>query len=169
MGIPIVLSSSIDTSIFSCFLTLFYIYLKEKLSSAQRECVTMYMKKAKLLCPKCSSHMEKVEYEGVKIERCKKCKGIWFDMMEKDELKAKHGSESVDSGDKDVGKESDKKKNVNCPKCLTPMIRKADIEQKHIVYEYCNSCHGAFFDAGEFKDFKEETILDYIKKIFIKK
>jgi len=111
--------------------------------------------------------MEKVEYKGIKIERCKKCKGIWFDAFEKDELKAKHGSESVDSGDKDMGKEYDKKKKVNCPKCLTLMTRKADVRQKHIVYEYCNACHGVFFDAGEFTDFKERTILDFIKKIII--
>jgi Zn-finger nucleic acid-binding protein len=129
----------------------------------------MYEKIAKLQCPKCNSEMEKVEYEGIKIERCKKCKGIWFDMMEKDELKAKTGSEAVDIGDKELGKEYDKKKNVNCPKCLTPMVRKSDIEQKHIVYEYCNTCRGTFFDAGEFTDFKQETVLDYIKKIFIKK
>ena len=125
----------------------------------------MYIKKAKMLCPKCNSNMEKIDYKGVEIERCKKCKGIWFDVFEKDQLKAKDGSESVD---KDIGKEYDKKKNVNCPKCLTPMTRKAAIEQKHIFYEYCNSCHGVFFDAGEFKDFKEETIIDFIKNTFIK-
>ena len=88
-------------------------------------------------------------------------------MIEKDELKAKDGSESVDSGDKDTGRETDKKENVNCPKCLTPMTRKNDIRQKHIVYEYCTSCHGVFFDAGEFTDFKQETILDYIRKLFL--
>jgi Zn-finger nucleic acid-binding protein len=129
----------------------------------------MYEKKEKLLCPKCNAEMEKVVYEGIKIERCKKCKGIWLDAFEKDELKAKPGSEAVDMGDKEVGKEYDKKKKANCPKCLTPMIKKADVRQKHIVYEYCNTCHGVFFDAGEFTDFKQETVLDYIKKMFIRK
>ncbi|MBN1799833.1 MAG: zf-TFIIB domain-containing protein [Spirochaetales bacterium] len=129
----------------------------------------MYEKIEKLRCPKCDSEMEKVEYEGVKIERCKKCKGIWFDAFEKDELKAKPGSESVDSGDKETGKAYNKKKQVNCPKCLTPLTRKADVRQKHIIYEYCDTCHGVFFDAGEFTDFKQETILDYIKRIIIKK
>jgi len=36
------------------------------------------------------------------------------------------------------------------------------------VYEYCPVCHGTFFDAGEFTDFKQETVLDFIKKIFLK-
>ncbi len=125
----------------------------------------MYEKIPEMRCPKCDAKMEKVEYEGVKIERCKQCKGIWFDMLEKDELKAKAGSESVDSSDKVMGKEYNTKKNVNCPKCLTPMTRKRDRKQNHIVYDYCPTCHGTFFDAGEFTDFKQETILDFIKKI----
>ena len=125
----------------------------------------MFAKKAQMLCPKCDSPMEKVDYEGIHIDRCTQCKGIWFDMIEKDELKAKNGSESVDNGDKDTGKETDSKKNVNCPKCLTPMMRRRDIRQKHIVYEYCDACHGVFLDAGEFTDYKQETVLDFIKKL----
>ena len=129
----------------------------------------MFVKKKQVLCPKCNSNMEKVTYQDIEIDRCTNCKGIWLDVFEKDTLKAKNGSETVDIGDKKAGKEYDKKKNVNCPKCLTPMVTKVLIEQKHIRYETCTSCYGVFFDAGEFKDFKEETVLDFIKGIVTKK
>ena len=129
----------------------------------------MYIMKKKMVCPKCDSDMEKVTYQDVEIDRCTQCKGIWLDVFEKAELKAKKDSESVDTGDKDAGKEYNKKTNVNCPKCLTPMVSKEDIEQIHIRYESCPSCHGVFYDAGEFTDFKEKNFLDYIKNKLTKK
>lgn len=37
--------------------------------------------------------METVEIEGVQIDRCSKCGGLWFDEFELDDLRAKKGSE----------------------------------------------------------------------------
>jgi Zn-finger nucleic acid-binding protein len=129
----------------------------------------MFIKKKKLLCPKCNSPMEKVTYQDIEIDRCTNCKGIWLDVFEKDRLKAKNGSDAVDVGDKKAGEEYNKKEKVNCPRCLIPMVSKVLIEQKHIRYETCTSCYGVFFDAGEFTDFKEENFLDFIKGIITKK
>lgn len=33
-------------------------------------------------CPKCSGAMEIVRYQDIEIDRCKNCKGIWFNMLE---------------------------------------------------------------------------------------
>ncbi|MCK5194738.1 MAG: zf-TFIIB domain-containing protein, partial [Desulfobulbaceae bacterium] len=30
-------------------------------------------------CPKCNAMMEKVEYHSIVVDRCTRCKGIWFD------------------------------------------------------------------------------------------
>jgi len=43
------------------------------------------------------------------------------------------------------------------------MIRMVDNKQPHIWYESCTICNGVFFDAGEFKDYKEHTFADFIK------
>ena len=34
------------------------------------------------------------------------------------------------------------------------------LDQFHIKYESCPSCFGAFFDAGEFRDLKEHTVIE---------
>ena len=120
-------------------------------------------------CPKCKSDMEKVTYEKIEVDRCTNCKGIWFDMLEHEHLKAIENSESIDIGEAKVGKEYDKIDRIDCPVCQTPMIRMVDREQPHIGYEACTRCYGVFFDAGEFKDYKEHTILDFFKDIFAKK
>ena len=38
-------------------------------------------------CPKCAQAMEKVKFQDVEIDRCINCGGMWFDMLELDELK----------------------------------------------------------------------------------
>jgi hypothetical protein len=49
------------------------------------------------------------------------------------------------------------------------MTTVADKFQTHIHYEVCPSGHGAFFDAGEFKDFKVESLMDFIKSLRMRK
>jgi Zn-finger nucleic acid-binding protein len=116
-------------------------------------------------CPKCDSEMEAVTFKTVTVERCTQCRGIWFDGVEHKELKALKGSESIDIGSAKVGKEYDEMEGVSCPVCAESMSRVADKFQPHIHYEVCPKGHGVFFDAGEFKDFKEETLGDFFKDL----
>jgi Zn-finger nucleic acid-binding protein len=116
-------------------------------------------------CPKCNSPMEKIQYDAVQVDRCTGCAGIWFDQFEKEALKSLKGSESVDSGDPKAGKELNQVATINCPVCHTQMTRLVDVKQSHIWYESCPVCYGMFFDAGEFKDYKKETVLDFFKSL----
>ncbi len=119
-------------------------------------------------CPKCNSKMEKVEYNAIEVDRCTNCKGIWFDMLEAEQLKEMRGSEKIDIGDPEIGEKYNKIDKVNCPKCNTLMAKMVDNNQPHIWYESCDICYGMFFDAGEFSDYKEENILDFFKDILQK-
>jgi len=117
-------------------------------------------------CPKCTQAMEKVTYHDVEVDRCINCGGIWFDMLELEDLKKMKGSEQIDNGSAALGKEYNKVDRINCPVCNTPMIRMVDKEQHHIWYERCATCFGVFLDAGEFRDMKKETLLDFVKDLF---
>jgi Zn-finger nucleic acid-binding protein len=117
-------------------------------------------------CPKCLSNMESVAFEGYQVERCSQCKGLWFHNFEQEELKAIPHSEDLYIGDPAVGKELNAKGQMVCPECQGPMIRMVAKDQPHIWFESCTSCFGAFFDAGEFRDYKDETLLDYFKDMF---
>ena len=119
-------------------------------------------------CPKCEAEMEKVVFERIEVDRCSKCKGIWFDMLEHEELKKIKGSEAIDIGDPEIGKEYNKIDQIKCPKCNVKMLRMVDPNQPHIWYESCGVCYGTFFDAGEFKDFKTQTFLDFLKSFTVK-
>lgn len=119
-----------------------------------------------LQCPKCQGTLEAVVYSGIEVDRCTNCQGLWFDSQEAQELKKVKGSESIDSGDPTTGKKFDELGDINCPKCQTKMTKMVDLDQPHIRYEKCPVCYGIWFDAGEFKDYKEETISDIFKGIF---
>jgi Zn-finger nucleic acid-binding protein len=119
-------------------------------------------------CPKCDAEMEKVSFATHEIDRCTSCKGLWFDMLEHEDLKKIAGSETIDIGDPEEGKKHNDQSTVLCPKCHIPMVKMVDINQRHIWYETCHTCFGVFFDAGEFRDYKEDRFLDYFKDLFAK-
>lgn len=121
-------------------------------------------------CPKCQSPMEERTLSTlggrVAVDRCTGCHGIWFDIGEAETLRDKWMSEYVDSGDPKVGRKFNKIRDINCPRCDKPMAHLTDPAQKHIQYEACEE-HGMFFDAGEFTDFKYDTLMDTFRNFVV--
>jgi Zn-finger nucleic acid-binding protein len=107
--------------------------------------------------------MKPNQYKGVDYDQCKNCGGLWFDALEAEELVEIKGAAELDTGDPKEGARMNKKWEVKCPACNVPMLPVHDVEQPHIQLEACPACKGTFFDAGEFKDFCEETFMDRIK------
>jgi Zn-finger nucleic acid-binding protein len=117
-------------------------------------------------CPKCQAPFEKVDYADIRIDRCTGCGGLFFDMLEHEHLKSIEGSETIDIGDAQVGKRHNPEHRIDCPSCGSRMIAMVDVHQPHIWYEACTTCYGVYFDAGEFRDYKEKTILDFFRDLF---
>jgi Zn-finger nucleic acid-binding protein len=111
-------------------------------------------------CPKCHGEFEKVSLSSIEVDRCENCRGLWFDMLEKEDLVKIKGSESIDIGNEQAGARYREMRDIDCPSCGVAMIPMIDKDQFHIKYESCPSCYGTFFDAGEFKDLKEFTVLE---------
>ena len=60
-------------------------------AAAERaERLSHYMK-----CPKCGTDLVVEEYEGIQIDRCSECNGIWFDDGEAELLVAKNQAKGV--------------------------------------------------------------------------
>ena len=126
--------------------------------------------KQPIQCPKCSAPMGKVTFGSVVVDRCTSCRGLWFDAREHERLKGMAGSEEIDPGPPaaakagaggEKGGPGDAK--INCPVCHTRLIRMVDHQQPHIHFESCTVCHGTFFDAGEFRDYKEVAVSEWFK------
>ena len=101
-------------------------------------------------CPKCRADMELIDYEGVEIDRCGTCNGIWFDVGEVELLLNNEAAAAIDTGDAVGGKQYNVLDDYDCPRCGGDMVKTVDTRQRHIWYETCSDCEGSFFDAGEF-------------------
>ena len=117
-------------------------------------------------CPKCGAAFEVVEYASIKVRRCTTCAGIWFDMLQHEDLKHIEGAESIDIGDAALAEKFNPVRRIHCPACRSKMIAMVDREQPHIWYEACTVCYGVFFDAGEFRDYTEKTVFDFFRDLF---
>lgn len=114
-------------------------------------------------CPKCSYEMKTTSYKDVEYDQCKNCGGLWFDALEAEELAEVKDAAGIDTGDAKQGAESNKNRIIDCPRCNVRLSKVHDKEQPHIQLETCAACKGTFFDAGEFKDFCEETFMDRVR------
>ncbi len=114
-------------------------------------------------CPKCGHGMTEITYGGdVVIDRCTNCQGLWFDTGEDDLLKNKWMGDALDTGDAKTGRKWDNVEDIACPRCGKDMVKTSDPVQTHVWYETCPE-HGMFMDAGEFTDYKHETLADWFR------
>jgi len=115
-------------------------------------------------CPKCNAQLQSFVHQGVEIERCGGCGGLWFDVFEHEELRELSGSDAIDTGA--PAKVPAGTGSGLCPKDQQRLFSMVVAGQPHIAYESCGLCHGVFFDAGEFKDFRETTFGERLRAIF---
>lgn len=119
-------------------------------------------------CPKCEAAMEDVSINKMFVKRCTSCQGLWFDRSKHEYLRKQPGSESIDTGDEEVGREFDSKDDIFCPSCSAPMIKMVVADQPHIHYESCSKCFSVFFDAGEFRDYINKDIFDFFRDLMVR-
>ncbi|MEM6258717.1 MAG: zf-TFIIB domain-containing protein [Planctomycetota bacterium] len=119
-------------------------------------------------CPKCKAEMTAIDIDGTEVDRCETCGGMWFDLGEKEALKASDHEDAgrFDIGSPAIGERHNAIRDYDCPRCGAQMIKLAHHEQRHIEYERCATCGGAFLDAGEFDDLRDLTPNERARRLF---
>ncbi|KKP87225.1 MAG: hypothetical protein UR89_C0004G0014 [Candidatus Roizmanbacteria bacterium GW2011_GWA2_35_8] len=96
-------------------------------------------------CPNCDGKLELNKYQGIEVEQCQKCKGMWFESHEVDLLE-----DTVFDQDEFKGtmitnvKESEK----NCPKCEQKMKR-FNYRFEDLELDFCANGDGYWLDKNE--------------------
>lgn len=107
-------------------------------------------------CIRCSEQLNLEHYEGVEIDRCLKCQGVWLDVGELakiigatvenfPELLIAQTQEAKAAG---VPKKEKESKEL-CPKCSIEMKPINYYYESGIIIDSCPSGHGIWFDAKE--------------------
>jgi Zn-finger nucleic acid-binding protein len=108
---------------------------------------------ANLTCVKCTSVLDRANFEGLEVDLCPRCGGLWLDRGEitraarlpDGELDRLRGLLSATAGPPPVPTDS----KIPCPACdgtLTEVV----LGSVHV--DYCGTCHGIFLDRGELED-----------------
>ena len=117
-------------------------------------------------CVKCNGTLETVTVEGIELDRCDKCSGIWFDLGELEKI--------LEAGNIDALKnEVDNNKGHNemkgrCPRCggRGNMIRVASLKTEGVHIDTCALCYGQWLDGGELEAFTKEKFIDRLRSLF---
>ncbi len=120
-------------------------------------------------CPKCRADMEQIDHEGIEVDRCWHCKGIWFDAGEIEALSDKQAAAAIDTGDQAIGAQHNAMQDYQCPRCNGHMSSVVDARQPHISFETCDECHGSFLDAGELRDLANLTLGEFFRSLLPRK
>jgi len=109
-------------------------------------------------CPVCSKVCNEEIYEGVTIDVCSKCFGIWLDQGELEQITAKREVifkpsevEAVNKlcGASDVGKEQESRQ-LTCPKCDEKPMKTINFNYSSgIIIDRCQKGCGLWLDADE--------------------
>ena len=106
-------------------------------------------------CPRCHAAMSVEKYEGIEIDWCSSCKGMWLDFNELDQLEDK---ELDDDDVKGSLMFRSYQGDLHCPTCESGMqmfhYRAYDLE-----LDFCPNEHGFWLDSGE-----EKRVLEIMKQ-----
>ena len=103
-----------------------------------------------LCCVKCSSILDKATFQGLEVDLCPKCGGLWLDRGEitrAAKLPEKEMARLRDlltgaSGPPPLPTEN----KAPCPACPGSL---SEVMLGAVHVDYCGKCHGLFLDRGE--------------------
>ncbi|MFH0877238.1 MAG: zf-TFIIB domain-containing protein [Candidatus Omnitrophota bacterium] len=122
-------------------------------------------------CPKCVGKLEKKEIEGIEIDACFVCEGIWFDAGELEEVVKRDskdvayidvGREEFDGGELKALKEELDAKTGKCPRCEDgTLLAKKEYQGKHTInVDVCPKGHGIWLDGGEIQELRKRGLVN---------
>ncbi|MFC1745162.1 zf-TFIIB domain-containing protein [Candidatus Riflebacteria bacterium] len=124
----------------------------------------MYALKSKLgkgkkyRCPDCTTlnMYSMTTSEGVTVDMCQDCKGVWFDYGEA----GRTVELSQDIPDFDEVLKQKKQSDKTCPKCATVKLVEFPYSPKYpdFLVDYCESCRGLWLDANELARLEEVAV-----------
>lgn len=119
-----------------------------------------------LKCPRCNSNLssdnidrldQNFSFNGVEVDICESCKGIWFD---KDELQGiEEVIEPVLFEIRKIPNLTEQLIPLKCPRCEDVQLLKVQSERdKKVITDVCPECDGVWLDGGELEAIQKENV-----------
>ncbi|MFC1944351.1 zf-TFIIB domain-containing protein [Chloroflexota bacterium] len=114
-------------------------------------------------CPRCNGELTPEQYEGIEVDRCIVCKGMWLDYGELEMLEDTAFDENEEKGSLMYRSFQG---DLLCPKCQRPM-QFFSYRATNLELDFCDQQHGVWLDAGEDKRIlktMEKRVLEIIEQ-----
>lgn len=107
-------------------------------------------------CPDCGVELSQGKRDGVEMEICSSCKGMWLTRQEMSQLE----DEVFDFGDDEKGSLmlGSTPTTRKCPQCAKP-LRRFEYRFYDLQIDYCEDLHGYWLEANE-----DKRVLELMKK-----
>lgn len=105
---------------------------------------------SQVVCPRDERPLDKVVVDGVTVDRCGRCRGVWFDAGELRRVTREPEIERQATRERRVPLRSP----FACPRCAGA-CNLAYVEE--VAVDVCVECKGVWLDAGELEEAKREV------------
>ncbi len=118
----------------------------------------------KRTCPRCQMDLEAVSENGVEVDVCRRCNGLFLDRGEMAKLvpTSKGDIEYCTESDDVVEDMKQDDHPCVCPSCTDNTMRKVEfLSYSEVILDFCDECGGFWLDGGELERIRAE--LDGLK------
>ena len=101
-------------------------------------------------CPKCQTEtLSGFDVDGVVVDRCSNCNGIWFDARELNRVLEEDARQVAALRRGALHEELEGKKGF-CPRDGSELLRVYSAIDHSVILDACAQCRGIWLDSGEF-------------------
>ncbi len=109
------------------------------------------------ICPKCLSDLSPLTVEGVQLDLCPACRGVWLDPGELALLRGAEADLPSDQAPVTSGERRLATTTYICPRCDGAFETLEYARGTALYIDRCKSCRGIWLDAGELKRIRAVT------------
>ena len=116
-------------------------------------------------CPHCDGQLKEETFDGMLINRCDKCGGIWLEYPELEQIEDKVWKDEDLKGTLEFNPVNS---TLHCPECGALMV-KFNYRYSDLVIDTCPKMHGFWLanqqEEEQIKEIMKEDMADYKRKI----
>jgi Zn-finger nucleic acid-binding protein len=115
-----------------------------------------------------SSEMLSQTIEGVEIDRCPSCRGIWLDANELEKLLEADPRELLQEDRTSEADRQDSGRRLQCPRCEgTQLIKLNSRLRPGTILDSCTVCYGTWLDAGELTRLAGTDLVGRLRRLLL--
>ncbi len=118
-------------------------------------CGAMLEGKRGFVCPRCDKPLSGGVYDGLRLDTCKACGGVWLDahefpvLMQRSPTQLKQLEQTLGQAKVNMDAVLETRNVLMCPLCYLPMGERPYTYGSGIRINTCDKCRGVWADAGE--------------------